>query len=71
MPGGWSMTPNLAITSAVNFYAYFLPHAVVAHAQVDYGLRTAPAYVLPKHLLWKEYGLRGLKPSNPNAILFG
>jgi hypothetical protein len=71
MPGDWSTTPNFAITSTVNFYAYFLPHTVVAHAQVDYGLRTAPAYVLPKHLLWKEYGLRGLKPSNPNAILFG
>jgi hypothetical protein len=71
MPTGWSQTPNMALVSTTNCYAYFEPCTFVAQDVVDYGHRTHSAYVLPKYLLWKEYGLRGLKAANPNEIFFG
>ena len=71
MPGGWISTPNQAISSSTNFYAYFKPHTFVVQDEINYGLRSRSAYVMPKHLLWGEYGLRGLRQSNPNDIFFG
>ncbi|EXJ69394.1 uncharacterized protein A1O5_07430 [Cladophialophora psammophila CBS 110553] len=71
MPGGWSTTPNQAISSSTNMYAYFQPNTLVVQDEINYGLRTRSAYVLPKYLLWKEFGLRGLRKGNPNDMFFG
>ena len=71
MPTGWGSTPNSALTATTNYYAFFEPRTFTTQNAVDYGHRARPAYVIPKYLLWREYGLRGLQPPNPNAILFG
>jgi len=71
MPTDWSQTPNPALSSTTNFYAYFEPHTFVIQDFIDYGHRSRSAYVLPKYLLWQEYGLRGLRSPNPNDVFFG
>ena len=71
MPHNWTKTPNPALYATANYYAYFVPKTFTHLEVVDYGHRSRSAYVLPKHLLWREYGLRGLRKSNPNDIFFG
>ena len=72
MPTGWSQTPNQALISTTNYYAYFQPHTFASQVVADYGHRARSAYVLPKYLLWREYGLRGLLGHNStNEIFFG
>ncbi len=71
MPNGWTTRPNIAITSSTSFYAYLRPRTFIAQDEVNYGLRTRSAYVMPKHILWKQYGLRGLRVDNQNEIFFG
>jgi hypothetical protein len=71
MPTNWSQTPNPALTLTANFFAYFEPSTFVVLDVIDYGHRARSAYVLPKYLLWLEYGLRGLRSPNPNDVFFG
>ncbi|KAF2471322.1 uncharacterized protein BDR25DRAFT_368132 [Lindgomyces ingoldianus] len=71
MPSNWSQTPNPALMSTANYYAYFKPYTFVVQDNANYGHRDRSAYVLPKYLLWREYGLRGLRKGNPNDIFFG
>ncbi|KAH8802938.1 hypothetical protein F5884DRAFT_803753 [Xylogone sp. PMI_703] len=71
MPTNWTQTPNPALTWTTTFRAYFEPNTFVIQDTIDYGHRACSAYVLPKYLLWEEYGLRGLRDSKPNDIFFG
>ncbi|KAK6499550.1 hypothetical protein TWF506_004179 [Arthrobotrys conoides] len=71
MPTGWIHTPNPALMETANFYAFFRPNTFVLQDQILYGHRTRSVYVMPKYLLWREYGLRGLQKENPNNIFFG
>lgn len=70
-PSGWSQTPNLALMLTSNLHAYFEPQTFVDQDMTDYGHRANSVYVRPKYLLWKKYGLRGLRQSQPNDIFFG
>jgi hypothetical protein len=71
MPTGWISTPNPALMHTVNMYAYFKPYTFAVMDVLDYGHRASAVYVGPKYLLWKEYGLRGLRKSRTNDIFFG
>lgn len=71
MPTGWNHTPNPALTSTTNYHAYFKLDTFVIQDDVGYGHRARSEYVLPKHLLWEEFGLRGLKEPHPNDLFLG
>ena len=70
-PDGWIRTPNPALSSTTNYQAYFEPYTFSHRAVVDYGHRARSAYVVPKYLLWQEYGLRRLRKPNSNEVIFG
>ena len=71
-PTGWSFRPNEALVFTTSFYAYFKPYTFASQVVADYGHRACSAYVLPKLLLWREYGLRGLQSrDSTNDIFFG
>lgn len=71
MPTGWSTTPNSALISSADICAYFEPNTITAQDHAQYGHRARPAYVLPKYLLWLEYGLRGRRATSTNDVFFG
>ena len=72
MPTGWIQTPNEALIFTASYYAYFKPYTFASQVVADYGHRARSAYVLPKFLLWREYGLRGLRShDSTNEIFFG
>ena len=71
MPTGWISTPNPALTLTTNYRAYFEPYTFSLTPIVDYGHRARSAYVVPKYLLWKEYGLRRLQKPNTGEIFLG
>ncbi|KAL9608475.1 MAG: hypothetical protein Q9167_006695 [Letrouitia subvulpina] len=71
MPTGWMQTPNQALILTANFYAYFEQYIITIQNIGNYGHRNRSAYVLPKYLLWRKYGLRGLQIPSTNEIFFG
>jgi hypothetical protein len=71
MPGGWTSTPNIALTNTANFYAYMEPYTFVTQDSSSYGHRARAAYAFPKYHFWLDYGLRGLRVPSTNDIFFG
>lgn len=71
MPDGQMMTPNPVLIYSTSVSAYFEPNTFAIQDIVDYGHRARSGYVIPKFLLWREYGLRGGRPHHPNELLFG
>lgn len=69
-PDSLISTPNLALTSTANYCAYFEPRTWSFQKDIDYGHRSRSAYVVPKYLLWRECGLRGLRKPNPDDARF-
>ncbi|KAH6896515.1 hypothetical protein B0T10DRAFT_543992 [Thelonectria olida] len=71
VPSDWSHTPNPALMATSGVHAYFKPRTFGVLDVVDTGHRANSAYSAAKYLLWKQYGLRGLRKSTTNDVFFG